>query len=264
VDRSPSSVPIVYGSSDPRDRPPGAFVVLPYRVLRRLDPAGRSRAAGISRVPLEWVDDLVRDRLPLVVEVTAGASAAYRRAAELRRETGLRVEAATGPGTTVGVVGTVLLVAVTLAVLLWLGIGNLATLVAVVAGLLVARLVTLAQQRRIIESYDRGRRRLLEQRRSGAVAPVFDRLAELRRQLAVADLPDTAERDLRDALVEVEQHLDDVARSGADPSAVQQHLADVAATLAPASARSADEAELARMQQSVARLRAAARREGPG
>ncbi len=264
MDRSPSSTPIVYGSADPRDRPPGAFVVLPYRELRRLDAAGRSRAAGLAGVPLDWLDMIVADGLPLVVEVTAGSSAASRRARALRRETALRVQAATAPKSTAAILGSVLVTMLTLAALLWLGIGSLVTFVGVVAGLTVAWFMVQAHQRRVLESYERNRVRQLEQRQAGPVGHAWERLAELRRQLAGADLPETAASDLRDALTEVERHLDDVARTGADPSAVHGHLAEVAATLAPASAASADEPDLARMERSVARLRAATRREETG
>jgi len=264
VDRSPANIPIVYGSADPRERPPGAFVVLPHRALRTLDPRGRSLAAGIAGVPVEWLDTLVADRLPLVVEVTSGASAAFRRANELRRETGLRVEGSTPPGTTTGVVGMVLVVGVALAALVWMGIGTIGMLAGVLVGLLVARLMMLAQQRRILESYERGRVRQLEQRRAGPVAQVWGRLAELRRKLAAADLPETAASDVRDALTEVERHLDDLAGTGADATEVDRHLAEVAAALAPAAAASADEPDIVRMERSVARLRAAAVREDRG
>jgi hypothetical protein len=262
----------VYGSAPPSERPPGGFVVLPYRALRRLDPAGRSLAAGVARIPVEWLDTLVADRLPLVVEVTPGPSAALRRAGELRRATGLRVVGAAASGGGFAQSGRLLVLLLTLTIWtgagVWLGQGMVALVVALTIGLPAAWITSIALHRwldrGIRESWERGRVRQLGQR-GGATTPTWDQVVDLRRKLADLDLPETAASDLRDALTDVERRLADLARTGGDAAALNEPLAEVAAALAPASTSSAEDADLARMERSVARLRAAAAgREGRG
>lgn len=218
------------------DRDPAALVLLPADALAALDPAGRSVAAGLARLPVAAVDDLAAAGLPLVVEDAPGPSAARRRAAELARVTGLPLQhgvrapvpawvppaVATAAASVPAGLGTALLVlgATPVAIVLLV-----LAIVVELAGIALGRQVASRRAMHVggLVSADRGRAARADRNAGGVLGPAWDRLARLRVDLGRAELPAAAAADLRGTLRDLERHLEDLARvSAAADAAVRQ------------------------------------------
>jgi hypothetical protein len=219
---APPSLPVVTTTTSTAapERPVGGFVVLSADALRQLGPDARSHAAGLARVPVRWVDTLMVDGLPLVLDTVPGASAARRMADRVRRETGLPVRAVvpTGVGALLAWTSFVLMAFLVLFVLVTVGAAG--ALFGALAGLAFAMVGTVIGLRGrssglAVLSYERTRVHLVEQGAGGLLSPAWERVSDVRRQLAVADLPAPAASDLRDALKEAEHRLQELSRLGA-------------------------------------------------
>ena len=199
-------------SSARQDLPPVAHaVVIPSVELAALTPRQRSSASGWAALPMEAIDALIRAELPLVFEESQSSDLARARARELAEAASLPVKAVAAPGCAMPVVGAALLaLAVTIGVvglILWplLVVAVLAAIPGV--ALLVPYIRDRSAFQKVIEA-----NRQREERRQALLSPVWSRLAELRRQLAGLDLPAAADTDLRDALRDVERHVESLAR----------------------------------------------------
>ncbi|MEQ1504379.1 MAG: hypothetical protein ABMB14_19215, partial [Myxococcota bacterium] len=261
------------------DDDPGGLVLIPADELARLDPSARSYAAGVANLPLQVVDGLAEQRLPLVLATTAGRAAAAERATALARSTGLPIRPATPsaiPGWLVLAVasGAAAIPAVVGLVFLaigWLPVAIVAWVVAalaVLAGALGAR-----RRGRIRSDHAAGTAALARIREGrsaregdGLLGPAWDRLARIRIEVARADLPLAASADLRGALKELEARLEALAQVGetarrtlrqVDLSALRTRLATLVAKPDDAGpAGTARRAERDRLARTVADLEA--------
>jgi hypothetical protein len=255
-------------------------VVIPAEEVERLDPGAKSTAAGTAELPLSALEE-IPPGLPLVLETLSRGSEARARAEELSDQ-GLPVRAVTGSGLVLPA-AAVLLLSVAAALLVVAAVAGLAPLLAGLptAGLVAATVfVVLAVATGgggAWAGWSSARRRadLRAARRSHEVAvasrdrlaggrsgELWGRIAALRRQIALRDLPPAAEADLRGGLKEVEAHLEAVGRmlGNAEDALGRVDLAQLRTRLASLSERSQADPSLApqrdRLGRTVADLEA--------
>lgn len=223
------------------ERDPPALVVVPAGTA--LDPSHKSLLAGLAQLPIAAVDDLIRRRLPIVVDPAPSAEDARARAADLTRVHGVPfVPAWSGGGfsmlTRLFTRGLSLLFALCAALTFWLP--PLALLLAVFAvatwwvGSLVARTASGRNFRDGISALAQIRRARAQREMDGALAAEWAALAALRVDVGRAEIPAAAGSDLRDAIRNLEAELEAAAgRADGDRRArVRQALAELTAAVA--------------------------------
>lgn len=193
----------------------GPALVVPATDLAAFDPRGRSIAAGLAGVPVVVVEELARAGLPLVL-ARGGETTASAAGAPLPTAPVLLPRAPAGWAGALGAVG-LMGSGVVLAGVLGLAVGPLAALVGAAmsaVGLAWAALRwskgrSIAAETRALESaWTLQEAARADRERWPAVAAIDRRIARFRVDLAHADLPDAAERDLRDHLKEIEGRLE--------------------------------------------------------
>ena len=199
-----TSTSAVEGTPGPGEPTPAALVWLDAPHIRAATPEDRSLLAGLAGLSQADVERMADEQLPVVVQTLRTAAAARGRAAELTQQTGLPFRSSSGgglgpmwpvAGAMVFIVPLVLLVGLFSLVapplvtpLLLLGVAILA------AGLGLG--IHQTQQRR---NHGRGvaslRKQAALESSPDRLGPARRRLAELRVQLAKADLPAAASLD---------------------------------------------------------------------
>lgn len=260
------------------DRPSARLDVPPLRTAllvsaehaASLSPSERSAAAGVLGLTERAVREIVADGLPLPLAVDLRGPAAEAAARDLPLDTqsiraagALPAVGAAAAGLT-GAVG--LAAALVLAVpALLSGAGVALLAVPAILGLVSALFIGLAvilgltwmRQRSAWTGVDEAHRRILEARRILGPDPtrqrLLDRLAQARRAIAAADLPELAERDLRDALGALESGLDEPVEPDR-VDAVIEELDTLTGNLARASDAATDDPE-AQVSAGLDRLR---------
>ncbi|MEQ1566601.1 MAG: hypothetical protein ABMA64_13245 [Myxococcota bacterium] len=248
------------------DSDPGGIVVLPPAALREMSPSERSVVAGHARVPLSVLEQLQRRGLPVVIETTAGASAARSRAKAIRSATGLPVVATAPGGVAAGlwlavglmasavpaVVGLVLLL---FGLLPYAALSFALTVALWVAGWLGGRSGAAGWYRPGLAALAVAREVTAEGAAEGPLAPAWARLGALRLEVAGADLPPAVSTDVRDALKEVEDELEALAQvAGAAARTLRQvDLPALRTRLASLSARASSDRSALEERDRVAR-----------
>jgi len=229
---------------------PRAALAIPARALAGLDPEQVSAAAGAAEVPVQWVEELARRDLPLVLATWSSPRAA--------RDAPVPDGAEDLPTATVRKPGLGWLLQVPLALLagtllvLALTFGLTALWVAsIVATLLLVALPAVRGYRRSQwRAVEAGRKALADGAVPGAeIQARWERIAALRRHLAHSALPEVAATDVRGALRDVERHLADLDRIAAtvrdaleavDASALRVRVATLGAATDPSAVKERD------------------------
>ena len=253
------------------DRAPVASVLLPARALSGLDPGARSLVAGLAALPIGVVDELAAAGLPVVLERMGNRHNARERAEELRSLTDLPVEsdAATGWGPGLLAIASGGLSALCLTLGLGLALTGFTVLSipplaigATSAGLgLFAgqRAASRSRQRRLTERSARLGEDAMASRGGPLLRPTWTRLAKLRQQLGLADLPETAATDLRSALKAIESRVTAMASVIATAEEALRGV-DLAQSRSRLATLSADRPERDRLARTVADLEEVDRR----
>jgi hypothetical protein len=229
-------------------------VYVPNHELSSLDPAARSAAAGLAGIPESRVRELVDRHLALVLWHGTDAAEASRAGAEARRH-GVAAHLSTRP------TGSAALRLGTLGVGLLVGLAALSVLfppswmALIVATPIVVAFALLAE--RVVGprlAWSDALNAIAVAEREGAsthpeVAHFRERVAALRRRLALTDVPIAAAADVRDGLREVEERAEalvalirtaDQAIGRSDLQGMRVRLAGLARSTDPTTAADRD------------------------
>ncbi len=264
---NPATLPVVTTRGAQAGPPPdpGALVLVPARAVAGLDAAQRSLLAGLAALPDAVVEDLAARNLPVVVEGTAGARAARRRAAELAASTGLPVDWGSRSGLpgwlplAAGAAGALLSTAVGIA----LALAGLVPGLVVALGAAVASLIGGAWAGRVMGgaranlsagrlATRQARALLRDHSAEGRLDAAFEALARTRRAIALAHLPPSVATDLRSAVRDIERRLLAIGEAARqDTGGVDAGL--LRARLATLQGRAGGDPELLRERDRLAR-----------